>query len=85
MIFLLFSSLNMHILNALFVHPFEWGQKLVVAMSISMWYFTKEKKNVGNRVFFKAVYLSSLYHLGTCAFGSLIIGRLKRDLKLCST
>lgn len=51
--------------------------QLVVAMSISMWYFTREKKAVGNWTFFRAMFIASLYHLGTCAFGSLIIAIIK--------
>lgn len=51
--------------------------QLCVATSISMWYFTKEKKRVGNHTFFQAMFYATFYHLGTCAFGSLIVAIVK--------
>jgi choline transporter-like protein 2/4/5 len=51
--------------------------QLVVAMSVSMWYFTKDKKTIGNHTFFAAVKKAMWYHLGTAAFGSLIIAIIK--------
>ncbi|GMI20916.1 hypothetical protein TeGR_g11602 [Tetraparma gracilis] len=51
--------------------------QLVVAMSVSMWYFTKDKKTVGNGTFFKAAKSAMWYHMGTAAFGSLIIAIIK--------
>lgn len=52
------------------------SMQLCVATSIAMWYFTKDKKLVGNHTFVQAICLSSFYHLGTCAFGSLILGEV---------
>ena len=49
--------------------------ELVIALSISMWYFTREKNKVGNSTYFHSFATASTYHLGTCAFGSLIIGK----------
>uniref|UniRef100_A0A7S2Y2B5 Choline transporter-like protein n=1 Tax=Fibrocapsa japonica TaxID=94617 RepID=A0A7S2Y2B5_9STRA len=51
--------------------------QLVVAMAVSMWYFTKEKGSIGNLTVFKAIRVSMWYHSGTCAFGSLIIAIIK--------
>ena len=51
--------------------------QLVVAMSISTWYFTREKKTVGNGTFFSSMKKAMWYHLGTAAFGSLIIAIIK--------
>ena len=51
--------------------------QLVVALSVSIWYFTRDRKNIGNSTFIKSVGLVSLYHLGTAAFGSLIIAVIK--------
>ena len=51
--------------------------QLVVAMSVSMWYFTRDKKTVGNATFFKAAKTAMWYHMGTAAFGSLIIAIIK--------
>ncbi|GMH50439.1 hypothetical protein TrRE_jg6437 [Triparma retinervis] len=51
--------------------------QLVVAMSVSTWYFTREKKTVGNLTFISAAKRAMWYHLGTAAFGSLIIAIIK--------
>ena len=51
--------------------------QLVVAMSVSMWYFTKDKSTVGNKTFFAAAKKAMYYHFGTAAFGSLIIAIIK--------
>ena len=51
--------------------------QLVVAMSVSMWYFTKDKSTVGNKTFFAAAKKAMWYHMGTAAFGSLIIAIIK--------
>mmetsp|Transcript_23063 Transcript_23063/g.47812 ORF Transcript_23063/g.47812 Transcript_23063/m.47812 type:complete len:770 (+) Transcript_23063:37-2346(+) len=51
--------------------------QLVVAMSISTWYFTKDKKTIGNGTFFSTMKKAMWYHLGTAAFGSLIIAIIK--------
>ena len=51
--------------------------QLVVAMSVSMWYFTRDKKTVGNGTFFLAARRAMWYHMGTAAFGSLIIAIIK--------
>uniref|UniRef100_A0A7S4TAG2 Choline transporter-like protein n=2 Tax=Ditylum brightwellii TaxID=49249 RepID=A0A7S4TAG2_9STRA len=51
--------------------------QLVVSISTAMWYFTKNKIGVGNGTFFKALILTLMYHLGTAAFGSLIIAIIK--------
>lgn len=55
---------------------YKYSMQLCVATSIAMWYFTKNKKLVGNHTFVQAMCLSSFYHLGTCAFGSLILGKV---------
>lgn len=47
--------------------------EIVTAMSISTWYFTREKSQIGNRTFFGSIIRTMTYHLGTAAFGSLII------------
>ncbi|GMH74283.1 hypothetical protein TrST_g7085 [Triparma strigata] len=51
--------------------------QLVVAMSISTWYFTRDKKTIGNGTFFTTMKRAMWYHLGTAAFGSLIIAIIK--------
>ena len=51
--------------------------QLVVAMSIATWYFTRDKKTVGNGTFFTSMKRAMFYHLGTAAFGSLVIAIIK--------
>ena len=51
--------------------------QLVVAMSVAAWYFTKDKKTVGNHTFFASARKAMYYHMGTAAFGSLIIAIIK--------
>jgi len=51
--------------------------QLVVAMSISTWYFTKDKSTTNNGTFFTAMKKAMWYHMGTGAFGSLIIAIIK--------
>ena len=45
--------------------------QLVVALAISLWYFSRSRHLVKNTTFFRALSLVSFYHLGTAAFGSL--------------
>lgn len=47
--------------------------QLVIALSMSCWYFTKDKSNTGNSTVFWGLWCTFRYHLGTAAFGSLII------------
>ena len=47
--------------------------EIVTAMSISTWYFTREKSQIGNKTFFNSMVRAMTFHLGTAAFGSLII------------
>jgi choline transporter-like protein 2/4/5 len=51
--------------------------QLVVAMSVSTWYFTRDKKTVNSGTFIKSAKKAMWYHLGTAAFGSLIIAIIK--------
>ncbi|KAL7548947.1 hypothetical protein ACHAWF_012218 [Thalassiosira exigua] len=51
--------------------------QIVVALAISLWYFSRNRNLVANATFFRAFFLVSVYHLGTAAFGSLIIAIVK--------
>jgi len=51
--------------------------QIVVAMSLAMWYFCRDKSDIGNSTPFKAIKLTAAYHLGTAAYGSLIIAIIK--------
>lgn len=47
--------------------------ELVVAMSVSKWYFSRDKWEVGSGTLITCIFHSMRYHLGTAAFGSFII------------
>jgi hypothetical protein len=51
--------------------------EMAVSMAISKWYFTVDKSDVTQHVPFVALWSTIIYHLGTCAFGSLIIAIIK--------
>jgi Plasma-membrane choline transporter len=46
---------------------------LIVAMCVARWYFTKDKRRIGSGVVLGSVANTLFYHLGTLAFGSLLI------------
>ena len=50
--------------------------EVTVALTISMWYFSRNKNTISNTTLFGAIGLS-FYHLGSIAFGSLIIAVVK--------
>lgn len=64
---------------------------LIVAMSVSRWYFHKDKRRVGSSVVLGSISNTLFYHTGTLAFGSLLIAivqiiralleRLRRTIK----
>lgn len=47
---------------------------IMVAMSVSKWYFSRDKSKVGTLTVLNSVTTTLYYHVGTAAFGSLIIG-----------
>mmetsp|Transcript_29167 Transcript_29167/g.93367 ORF Transcript_29167/g.93367 Transcript_29167/m.93367 type:complete len:523 (-) Transcript_29167:1786-3354(-) len=52
--------------------------QLVVAMAVSLFYFSKNKSSeIGNKTVSKSLKQSFYYHMGTAAFGSLIIAIIK--------
>ena len=51
--------------------------EIVVAMSVSKWYFTRDKRQIGSGTIFKSICNSLRYHLGTAAFGSFLIAVTK--------
>jgi hypothetical protein len=46
---------------------------MIVAIAVSKWYFTRDKKKVGHFVVLRSINATLFYHLGTCAYGSLIL------------
>mmetsp|Transcript_2504 Transcript_2504/g.5963 ORF Transcript_2504/g.5963 Transcript_2504/m.5963 type:complete len:703 (+) Transcript_2504:182-2290(+) len=51
--------------------------EMVIAMAVSKWYFTAERRLITQHLPFAALWSTIVYHLGTCAFGSLIIAIIK--------
>ena len=51
--------------------------EIVIAMSVSKWYFTRDKRDVGSLTIFASIFQAFRYHLGTAAFGSFIIAVTK--------
>ena len=51
--------------------------ELVSALSISCWYFTRDKKSEGNLTVFWSFKTAMFKHLGTVAYGSLVIAIIK--------
>ncbi|XP_066581084.1 choline transporter-like protein 1 isoform X2 [Prorops nasuta] len=51
-------------------------QHMVVALSVSRWFFTRDKKQLSLPVLKGFSYLT-MYHLGTVAFGALVIGLVR--------
>ncbi len=47
--------------------------QITLALAVSTWYFTREKGRIGSGTLCRAIAITSQYHLGTAAFGSLII------------
>ena len=51
--------------------------QLSIALSLVAWYFTRDKGKIGNATVFWAMRTAFRYHMGTAAFGSLIIAIIK--------
>lgn len=70
--------------HALNVLGFFWGicfvsafSEMVLAFTFATWYWTKQKSRVPFFVMTRGIMLTLFYHLGTLAFGSLIIAICK--------
>ena len=50
---------------------------MVVAMAISKWYFATDKSRISSIIVGTSISTTCIYHLGTCAYGSLIISIIK--------
>lgn len=51
--------------------------QIVVALAVSTWYFSRDKSQCGNTTVISAIKMTFRYHLGTAAFGSLVIAIIK--------
>lgn len=47
--------------------------QIVIAMSVSSWYFARNKNHVGSLTVVSSVGKTFFYHIGTAAFGGLIV------------
>lgn len=47
--------------------------QITLALAVSTWYFTRDKGAIGSGTLCRAMNVTTRYHLGTAAFGSLII------------
>jgi len=53
---------------------FKALSQIIIAMSVSKWYFCRDKSgSIGSSTFIKSIGISTYYHSGTAAIGSLII------------
>jgi hypothetical protein len=46
---------------------------MIIASAVSKWYFTKDKGRLGFSPVLRSIGTTLFYHLGTCAYGSLIL------------
>jgi len=51
--------------------------QLIIAMAIATWYFNRNKTEIGNSTAIACIRRGLYYHMGTAAFGSLIIAIIK--------
>ncbi|CAN0167881.1 unnamed protein product [Hapterophycus canaliculatus] len=47
--------------------------QIVIAMSVASWYFARNKNHVGSLTVVSSVGKTFFYHIGTAAFGGLIV------------
>lgn len=47
--------------------------QITLALAVSTWYFTRDKRAIGSGTLCRAMNVTTRYHLGTAAFGSLVI------------
>jgi hypothetical protein len=50
---------------------------MIVAIAVSKWYFTKDKSKLGFSPVLRSIGTTLWYHLGTCAYGSLILATIQ--------
>jgi hypothetical protein len=50
---------------------------MIVAIAVSKWYFTKDKSKLGFSPVLRSIGTTLFYHLGTCAYGSLILATIQ--------
>jgi hypothetical protein len=50
---------------------------MIIAIAVSKWYFTKDKSKLGFSPVLRSIGTTLFYHLGTCAYGSLILATIQ--------
>uniref|UniRef100_A0AC35G3S0 Choline transporter-like protein n=1 Tax=Panagrolaimus sp. PS1159 TaxID=55785 RepID=A0AC35G3S0_9BILA len=66
-----------HVFGLIWISEFIFAsQRMVIAGAIACWYFAKDRNAIGSPCF-QAIYMLFRYHLGSIAFGSLIITAVK--------
>lgn len=75
---------NMYYAALYFLFVFFWTSQFIVAMgqlvnalAVSTWYFTRDKSTIGNSTVVSSIHKAFRYHMGSAAFGSLIIAIIK--------
>ena len=56
--------------------------EIVLAGIFAKWYWTKDKSQIPATTIFSSIFNATVYHLGTIAFGSLIIAIIKVSILL---
>jgi len=51
--------------------------EIIIAMCVSKWYFTRDKKQIGSSTLFSSIKQSMRYHIGTAALGSFVIASVQ--------
>ena len=69
-------SLYFEIVGILWINAMKIAlSQFIIACTVSIWYFTREK--AGYRAILRSAYYSIRYHLGSLAFGSLLLSLVK--------
>lgn len=57
--------------------------QIVIAMSVASWYFARNKSNVGSLTVVASVGKTFVFHIGTAAFGALIVAIVEVSFPGC--
>jgi len=75
---------NIYLAALYLLFVFFWTSQFIVAMgqlvnalAVSTWYFTRDKSTTGNLTVLSSIHKAFRYHMGSAAFGSLIIAIIK--------
>ena len=74
-----FSSLAFSVMHV-FVLSSGRPLQIVISMSVASWYFARNKANVGSLTVVASVGKTFVFHIGTAAFGALIVAIVEVSL-----